>query len=150
MTKRELVETTNETVKMPRKLTAENGAKYHLIGEFFEVVELECTACDDGDEGCEVCSGYGTFTYRVPITWPSIKRIYDMAVSCLGEQQVDQTGGVEQQGGDRQKVAVLCNQCGWHGQDSIVQGDDPLEYNFNCQSCGSQDLHRVVIEREEL
>ena len=73
-----------EAVVMPRRLTAENGAKALLIGEFHEVVELECTACDEGDEGCEVCSGHGTFTYRVPVSWATIKKIYDKAVQHLG------------------------------------------------------------------
>ncbi|GAI41470.1 unnamed protein product, partial [marine sediment metagenome] len=51
-----------------------------------------------------------------------------------------------QQGRGRQEVALLCNGCGWRGQDSIVRGGNPLEYNFNCQGCGSQDLHRVVVK----
>ena len=72
-----------DSVVMPHGLTAENGAKGLLSGEFFEVVELECTACDQEDEGCEVCSGCGSYTYRVPISWTTIKDIYAMAVKNL-------------------------------------------------------------------
>lgn len=67
-------------VMLPAELTAENGAKALLMGEFIEVVELECTACDQDDEDCEVCSGHGSYTYRVPISWTAIKEIYQMVV----------------------------------------------------------------------
>lgn len=70
-------------VLMPESLTAENGAKYALSGEFNEVVELECTACDGDDEGCDVCSGNGSYTYRVPVSWTTIKNIYRKVVSRL-------------------------------------------------------------------
>ena len=73
-------------VFMPRELTAENGAKWLLTGEFHEVVELECTACDQDNADCEVCSGHGSYTYRVPIGWDTIKEIYKMAVNHLAEQ----------------------------------------------------------------
>lgn len=49
---------------MPRSLTAENGAKELLIGEFVE--------CYDPD-------GSGN-PYIVPITWDSIKNIYKRIV----------------------------------------------------------------------
>ena len=73
----------DEPVVMPRELTAENGAKGRLSGEFHEVIELECTACDQNDEDCEVCSGNGSYTYRVPVGWDTIKEIYKMAVKHL-------------------------------------------------------------------
>ncbi|MBL4891479.1 MAG: hypothetical protein JKX91_06590 [Rhizobiaceae bacterium] len=75
-----------KTVAMPTELTAENGGKYLMMGEFFEVVELECSACDQDDEDCEVCSGNGSYTYRVPISWPAIKEIYAKAVEHFGNQ----------------------------------------------------------------
>jgi len=31
-----------KTVLMPKRLTAENGAKALLIGEFFEFIEIQC------------------------------------------------------------------------------------------------------------
>jgi len=71
-------------VKMPKELTAENGAKGLLSGEFFEVVELECTACDQNNDDCEVCSGNGSYIYRVPVSWATIKEIYAKAVEHFG------------------------------------------------------------------
>ncbi|WP_415912483.1 hypothetical protein [Neptuniibacter sp. QD37_11] len=73
-----------DNLLMPRALTAENGGKHLMIGEFQEVVKLECTACDGDDEDCEVCSGHGTFTYRVPVGWDTIKEIYQRAADHFG------------------------------------------------------------------
>lgn len=74
-------------VLMPEELTAENGAKSLLMSEFHEVVELECGACDADDEDCEVCGGNGSYTYRVPVSWPTIKSIYRLAVEKLKRPQ---------------------------------------------------------------
>ena len=61
---------------MPAELTAENGGKHLMLGEFFEVVKLECAACDQGN---------GTYTYRVPISWSAIKEIYAKAAAHFGK-----------------------------------------------------------------
>ena len=71
------------TVLMPKELTAENGAKGLLMGEFFEVVRLECPHCDEEGEDCGCCEGEAAYTYRIPISWPTIKEIYSMCVSNL-------------------------------------------------------------------
>ena len=76
-----------ESVVMPHELTAENGAKKLLIGEFVEVVNLECTACDQDGEDCEVCSGDGSYIYRVDVGWDTIKQIYKKAVEHPGVRQ---------------------------------------------------------------
>ncbi len=68
---------------MPKELTAENGAKSLLMGEFYEIVELECGQCDQDDDDCDCCDGSGTYTYRVPVSWSTIKNIYAMAVKHL-------------------------------------------------------------------
>lgn len=73
-----------DKIVMPTSLTAENGAKALLIGEFHEVISLECPSCDMDDEECEVCGGNGSYTYRVPVSWTTIKEIYAMAVKNLG------------------------------------------------------------------
>lgn len=57
----------SEKLLLPRKLTAENGAKYALIGEFFEEIEIKL---EDGDEVMQ----------RVPVSWTTIKAIWDRAV----------------------------------------------------------------------
>lgn len=53
---------------LPRKLTAENGAKAALIGEFHETYYV---MCEDGEE----------HPVNVPVTWDTIKRIWDAAVA---------------------------------------------------------------------
>jgi hypothetical protein len=59
---------------MPKSLTAENGAKYLLSGEFFVYRSVTCPECI-GD-GCEDCKGIGGWTEAVPVDWPTIKDIY--------------------------------------------------------------------------
>lgn len=53
---------------LPRELTAENGAKAALIGEFFEVFEY---VDEEGDE-CEA---------HVQVSWSTIKAIWKAAVA---------------------------------------------------------------------
>jgi len=78
-----------KTVMMPRELTAENGAKALLMGEFYSELVIYCPDCgvDSGiedDEICETCSDSGTVTQRVPVSWTTIKAIYAKAVQHLG------------------------------------------------------------------
>ena len=68
-----------KSVLMPSELTAENGAKYLMMGEFFEEIELQCFDCDQ-EEDCDVCEGKGSYTHKVPISWTTIKEIYAKAV----------------------------------------------------------------------
>lgn len=75
-----------EIVMMPRELTAENGAKKLLIGEFCEHVELPCPECFDlgeTDEDCPTCEGSGTYMGHVDVSWTTIKEIYRKAVEHL-------------------------------------------------------------------
>ena len=73
-----------DTVKLPKELTAENGAKGLLSGEFFEEIEIECPECHGvGDDTCEVCEDMGTITQEVPVSWTTIKAIYKMVVENL-------------------------------------------------------------------
>ena len=58
------------TIKMPKELTAENGAKGLLSGEFW----AEYTYFDSEDD---------ERTVKVMIDWPTIKDIYAMAVKHL-------------------------------------------------------------------
>ena len=71
-------------VSVPKELTAENGAKGLLIGEFHEAVELQCPECNDIceiDEDCHICNGDGTYFQKVPVSWTTVKEIYAMAVN---------------------------------------------------------------------
>jgi hypothetical protein len=60
-------------VIMPKELTAENGAKSLMIGEFFETREIE----NPEDE-------YETRIEKIPISWTSIKGIYKKVVEHFG------------------------------------------------------------------
>lgn len=74
-----------QLVMLPSTLTAENGAKAALMGEFYEEVEMMCSACnyDIPQEDCEVCGGEVTWTQRAPVSWTTIKGIYAKAVEHL-------------------------------------------------------------------
>ncbi|MFF3703908.1 MULTISPECIES: hypothetical protein [Pseudomonas] len=74
---------------MPRRLTAENGAKALLLGEFKLKVTRECPECIDLEEpaeGCEICDGEGEYAQRHTIPWEQIKFIYSEAVKGLAFQ----------------------------------------------------------------
>ena len=74
---------------MPRRLTAENGAKALLLGEFKLQVTRECPECLDLEEpaeGCEICDGEGEYAQRHTIPWDQIKFIYSEAVKGLALQ----------------------------------------------------------------
>ncbi|MES2347077.1 MAG: hypothetical protein V4641_05840 [Pseudomonadota bacterium] len=70
---------------MPIALTAENGAKAALMGEFEQTSEVTCPECtgngyDDDDKECAVCDGSGTVDQVTVIEWTTIKAIYAAAV----------------------------------------------------------------------
>lgn len=74
---------------MPKRLTAENGAKALLLGEFKLEVTQECQECrelDEPVEGCEICDGEGDYGQRHIIPWDKIKYIYSEAVRGLAIQ----------------------------------------------------------------
>ena len=74
---------------MPRQLTAENGAKALLLGEFKLDVTRECPEClelEEPAEGCEICDGEGEYSQRHMIPWDKIKFIYSEAVKGLAIQ----------------------------------------------------------------
>ncbi len=73
---------------MPRELTAENGAKKLLIGEFHEVIYVDNPDyCGCGEHACDICQEANepeTIPQKVMISWSTIKDIYKMAVEHLG------------------------------------------------------------------
>ncbi|MCO6690431.1 hypothetical protein [Pseudomonas asiatica] len=74
---------------MPRQLTAENGAKALLLGEFKLEVACECPECRELEEPtgcCEICDGEGEYAQRHTIPWDQIKLIYSEAVKGLALQ----------------------------------------------------------------
>jgi len=64
---------------MPSELTAENGAKAALMGEFTEEASMPCSECF-GDDECENCDGSGRILVEAPVSWTTIKSIYAKAV----------------------------------------------------------------------
>ncbi|MEB7601377.1 DUF551 domain-containing protein [Raoultella terrigena] len=65
-------------VMVPMRLTAENGAKAALIGEFNLEYTLTCHECFG--EGCYDCSGEGAWINTIPIDWTTIKEIWAKGV----------------------------------------------------------------------
>ncbi|MDG4539496.1 hypothetical protein [Klebsiella aerogenes] len=66
-------------VMVPVRLTAENGAKWELSGEFSETKFVNCPECF-GDDECETCDGSGRIGITVPVTWTTIKEIWAKGV----------------------------------------------------------------------
>ncbi|HHZ4937251.1 TPA: hypothetical protein ACWH67_003383 [Salmonella enterica] len=66
-------------VTVPKKLTAENGAKGVLSGEFSETRFINCPECF-GDDDCETCDGSGRIEITVPVSWTNIKAIWAKGV----------------------------------------------------------------------
>lgn len=69
----------DDSLLMPRTLTAENGMKGLLNGEFFETVEIANESyCGCG--ACDFCVDFPdteeTITLKVPVRWTTIKEIY--------------------------------------------------------------------------
>ncbi len=79
---------------LPLRLTAENGAKGLMIGEFFVSTRVVCDACEgtgdhperrataakDVDEDCPDCAGEGWTVGKVEVDWTTIKAIWRKAV----------------------------------------------------------------------
>ncbi|MEX2990206.1 hypothetical protein [Serratia fonticola] len=64
---------------VPVELTAENGAKASLIGEFTEVKFINCPECF-GDAECESCDGSGRIRVEAPVSWTTIKAIWKKGI----------------------------------------------------------------------
>jgi len=64
---------------LPNSLSAENGAKACLSGEFVETKFISCPECL-GDDDCESCDGSGLIKVEVPVSWTTIKAIWTKSV----------------------------------------------------------------------
>ncbi len=92
-------ETDEGLILMPKELTAENGAKGLLSGEFFQIELVDCPDCDlKCKSDCTTCNDTGSINVRVDIGWTTIKEIYAMAVKHLNNTP---KGG----------VGMECEQC---------------------------------------
>ncbi|MGP2449078.1 hypothetical protein ACTUSR_08220 [Pantoea stewartii subsp. indologenes] len=65
-------------VSVPRSLTAENGAKAALLGEFSLQQNIVCHECFG--EGCDDCNGQGNWISSIPVDWTTIKEIWAKGV----------------------------------------------------------------------
>lgn len=70
---------------LPLRLTAENGAKGLMIGEFFVSTRETCMTCEgSGDHpeltrDCEGCDGEGWNVGKAEVDWTTIKAIWHRA-----------------------------------------------------------------------
>ncbi|EFJ5916920.1 DUF551 domain-containing protein [Escherichia coli] len=72
-------------VMVPKRLTAENGAKGALSGEFSETTFISCPECF-GDDDCDTCDGSGRIKIKVPVTWTTIKSIWDKGIAYFAAE----------------------------------------------------------------
>ncbi|EIM8645942.1 TPA: molecular chaperone DnaJ [Escherichia coli] len=72
-------------VVVPKRLTAENGAKGALSGEFSETTFISCPECF-GDDDCDTCDGSGLIEIKVPVTWTTIKSIWDKGIAYFAAE----------------------------------------------------------------
>lgn len=71
----------SKSLMLPESLTAENGAKAALCGEFHEEVEVEnCDHYEDPDGEPE------SYTRKVVVSWSNIKKIWKAAVRLFYPQ----------------------------------------------------------------
>ena len=72
-------------VMVPKRLTAENGAKGALSGEFSETTFISCPECF-GDDDCDTCDGSGRIEIKVPVTWTTIKSNWDKGIAYFAAE----------------------------------------------------------------
>lgn len=78
-------------VMVPMRLTADNGAKGALSGEFSETKFVNCPECF-GDDECETCDGSGRIEITLPVTWTTIKEIWAKGVEHFAAAQQEVKG----------------------------------------------------------
>lgn len=83
-----VVELTEGMALVPTRLTAENGAKSALSGEFNVAVETDCDDCDDCEleEICQTCLGEGYTVRYEPVSWTMIKDIWAAGIAHFAKQ----------------------------------------------------------------
>lgn len=85
----------DEFVLVPRRLTAENGAKAALMGEFHVEQIIDCPDCDEHsgiseDEVCETCGDSGTVVQRLAVPWGTIKEIWRKAIKVVSAHRPEE------------------------------------------------------------
>lgn len=72
-------------VALPAELTAENGAKSALSGEFHETREHTCPECLGDGSNCILCDDNGIIENSITISWTNIKAIHKRVVELFTE-----------------------------------------------------------------
>ncbi|HGX8823148.1 TPA: hypothetical protein ACJIN1_002023 [Escherichia coli] len=93
-------------VLVPKKLTAENGAKGVLSGEFSETKFINCPECF-GDDDCETCDSSGRIEITVPVTWTTIKAIWTKGVEHFAAAPQQEVIGIDLANGKDASVEVV-------------------------------------------
>lgn len=82
----------DDKILMPTALTAENGAKAALNGEYYEELWIDCPEWQDGSGECEKCEKCekceecdGGEHAKVVVKWATIKQIYRDCVELFRE-----------------------------------------------------------------
>jgi len=128
-------------VIMPAALTAENGAKALLMGEFYEVIWPTCSTCEGGctnadDTGsCETCGGSGVEKQRVMVGWDTIKDIYAMAVKKLAQDDDGDIATIDEALGEgwTRNLAKVIRDKNHQLSSETERGDDLMDQLSNCE-----------------
>lgn len=82
-----------DKVLVPVELTAENGAKAALMGEFSVPFPAYCPDCHDltdmslEADFCETCRNTGEITHTINVPWVTIKEIWKKAIEVVAAQE---------------------------------------------------------------
>ena len=99
---------------MPRALTAANGAKYLMMGEFSETAPVPCPDCTideperDDELECATCFGSRELEQVVPVSWSTIKEIYAKAVDHFSPETSEKYPVVRRSGWRHAQGFICC------------------------------------------
>ncbi|HIE0939495.1 TPA: DUF551 domain-containing protein [Serratia marcescens] len=142
---------------MPLTLTAANGAKGALSGEFKVSRTVRCHEC--GGEGCDDCADAGEFEEEITVPWDTIKDIYRAAVDACRAAMLAQpvSGGYKLPDGwiacsERmpeldKRVLLYFGSYGGHIEDGCIgdDGDGPYHYFFDGDSLQQEPTHWMPL-----
>jgi hypothetical protein len=113
-------------VMVPERLTAENGAKAALSGEFYVTHWEDCPECEDDPErltDCPICEGEGRVKSSEPITWTQIKEIWDLAIAHFAAAPQPPADAVSSVDYWQRRGHVVCAKCNGSKIRSYRQAD---------------------------